>query len=165
MKQHAILSVTILLLAAVLVLPASAVSNAGFSYTVDQSNPMTIHFTDTSSGSGNWFWTFNDNGATSSEKNPSHTFSAEGEYRVSLAVSDSNYENEETVMKWITITRSGIYEEGGGPSPGGAQPTKDGGSSLPSLSFGDISIPSPIDLISEYIKLIKTMLSPSSYQK
>lgn len=145
-------------MAAAFAFPAAAVSNADFSYSVDASDPMTIHFTDKSSGAGNWFWTFNDGGAISNERNPTHTFSSEGEYRVTLVASDSDYGNEDTEMKWITITRSGVTEDNGGSLSGS------GGINLPSISLGGISIPKPFGLISEYIKLIKVMVILSNYQ-
>ena len=53
-----------LLLAAALALfafPEAAAISADISYTVDSSNPLTIHFTDKYTGNvGNWFWMFND---------------------------------------------------------------------------------------------------------
>lgn len=150
-----ILMCAVLLFAA----PVSAVT-ADFTYSVDALNPMTIHFTDTSTGgSGNWFWDFNDGGATSTSQNPSHTFNSEGEYRVSLAASDANYNGEDTEFKWITVTRSGVVEDGGG-SPGTSSTPSGGssGSSGGSFSLGGISIPNPIDLINEYLALIKKMI-------
>lgn len=52
------------------------------------SAPLTIPFTDLSTGSPtNWFWNFGD-GFTSIEQNPSHIYNAEGEFTVSLKVWD-----------------------------------------------------------------------------
>lgn len=172
MKTYIILCAT-LLAAAALVFPASAAITADFSYSVDSSNPLTIHFTDKSAGApGNWFWQFNDGGAVSSEQNPTHTFSGEGEYRVYFAATDSNYGNEATAMKYLTVTSSGITEDNGGTSSGGSNSggssggsPSGGGINFPSISFGGITIPNPFDLISEYIKLIKVMVVPSNYQK
>ncbi len=52
----------------------------------------TLGFTDLSTaGSGSitsWFWDFDDGGATSAAKNPTHTFSGPGTYTVSLTVTD-----------------------------------------------------------------------------
>ena len=54
--------------------------------------PQLIHFTDQSSGpyaSAAWLWNFGD-GATSTQANPSHTYTSNGVYTVSLIVWDVN---------------------------------------------------------------------------
>ncbi len=55
--------------------------------------PLPVSFTDLSTpGSGtitNWLWDFGD-GNTSTSQNPSHTYSASGNYTVSLSVTNSN---------------------------------------------------------------------------
>ncbi len=174
MKKSVIIC-AILLAAAALAFPASAAITADFSYSVDSSNPLTIHFTDKSAGNpSNWFWQFNDGGSVSTERNPTFTFSGEGEYRVSFTAQSSDYSEENTAMKWITVTRSGVTEDNGGSSSsggnsGGSSSGNAGGSSggvkLPELSFGGINIPNPVDLIGEYIKLIRVMIIPANYQK
>ena len=51
--------------------------------------PLTVQFTDTSTGSvTSWLWNFGD-GSTSSAKNPSHTYSGVGTYTVKLTVTNS----------------------------------------------------------------------------
>ena len=158
MKKSVIICAS-LLAAAALAFPASAAITADFSYSVDSSNPLTIHFTDKSAGNpSNWFWQFNDGGSVSTERNPTFTFSGEGEYRVSFTAQSSDYSEENTAMKWITVTRSGVTEDNGGSS-------SSGGVKLPELSFGGINIPNPVDLIGEYIKLIRVMIIPANYQK
>ena len=53
--------------------------------------PLIVSFTDRSTGNPTvWRWNFDDEGATSNEQNPVHTFSAEGTYTVNLTVSNSN---------------------------------------------------------------------------
>jgi len=48
--------------------------------------PLTVHFTDTSSGTPiAWLWTFGD-GNTSTDQNPTHTYTTPGNYTVSLEV-------------------------------------------------------------------------------
>ncbi|MDU9376393.1 hypothetical protein McpSp1_10070 [Methanocorpusculaceae archaeon Sp1] len=166
MKKYVILC-AILLTAAVFVFPASAAIIADFSYSVDSSNPMTIHFTDKSTGNpSTWFWSFGESGAFSSERNPTYTFSDEKEFRVALAASDGTSSNENTAMKWITITRSGIVEDNSGSSSssGSSSGGSSGGFSMPELSFGGITIPNPMDLIDEYIKLIRVMIIPANYK-
>ncbi len=61
---------------------------AGFSQSVASGRaPLTVQFTDQSVGSiTNWVWNFSD-GTTSTERNPSHTFSGVGTYNVFLTVS------------------------------------------------------------------------------
>ena len=158
MKKSVIIC-AILLAAAALAFPASAAITADFSYSVDSSNPLTIHFTDKSAGNpSNWFWQFNDGGSVSTDRNPTFTFSGEGEYRVSFTAQSSDYSEENTAMKWITVTRSGVTEDNGVSS-------SSGGVKLPELSFGGINIPNPVDLIGEYIKLIRVMIIPANYQK
>ena len=59
--------------------------------------PLSVNFTDTSSGTiSSWTWDFGD-GATSSSPNPTHTYTAPGVYSVLLYVSgpggfDARYE-------------------------------------------------------------------------
>lgn len=55
--------------------------------TVDVANDPTVSFTNISTGNGTWHWNFGD-GNTSTEENPSHTYSAEGIYIVSLTMTD-----------------------------------------------------------------------------
>jgi PKD repeat protein len=55
--------------------------------------PLTVQFTDTSTGSPtSWSWNFGD-GATSTAQNPSHTYSGAGSYSVTLTVSNANGSN------------------------------------------------------------------------
>ena len=64
--------------------------------------PLTVQFTDLSSGFGitSWVWDFGD-GNNSTERNPKHTYLKEGTYQVSLTVSNGSYEN--TAKKPIGI--------------------------------------------------------------
>jgi PKD repeat protein len=51
--------------------------------------PLTVQFTDTSTGGGvAWAWSFGD-GATSNEQNPTHTYTNPGTYRVKLVVANA----------------------------------------------------------------------------
>jgi len=63
-------------------------------FAVDETNgsaPLTIRFSDRSSvpGAVSWAWDFGD-GNTSSERNPSHTYNANGLYNVRLSVTGEN---------------------------------------------------------------------------
>jgi PKD repeat protein len=68
---------------------------AGFHYDPDQTDSSTMHFTDESSDDSKivaWSWTFGDPGSgsgnSSTEQNPSHTFTTTGDHTVSLVVTD-----------------------------------------------------------------------------
>ena len=64
--------------------------SANFSYASDQEDFRIVHFTDLSSEANTYSWDFG-GGATSDEKDPTHTFSAGvGTYPVTLIASDSN---------------------------------------------------------------------------
>jgi flagellin-like protein len=68
-------------------------------YVTDSSSgniPLTVHFTDNSSGVINvWQWDFGDGGKSASQ-NPSHTFTSTGTYTVKLTVSNSGGSNSTT---------------------------------------------------------------------
>lgn len=63
------------------------------SFTHVPSGPLGVAFTDTSTDDASgtvtsWAWDFDDGGATSTQQNPTHTFTASGTYNVSLTVTD-----------------------------------------------------------------------------
>ena len=63
---------------------------ADFNANVTSGNaPLSVQFTDLSQNAASSRWDFGD-GASSTEKNPTHTYSAEGTYNVNLKVSNSN---------------------------------------------------------------------------
>ncbi len=66
--------------------------------------PLTVNFTDQSSGvPTSWSWDFGD-GNTSTEQNPSHTYDAAGTYTVSLTASNSCGDDTQTKADYITVT-------------------------------------------------------------
>jgi PKD repeat protein len=66
--------------------------------------PLSVAFTDTSSGSPTaWSWSFGD-GATSTAQNPSHTYTTPGTYSVSLTVSNSSGTDTATQSNYIVVT-------------------------------------------------------------
>ncbi|MCM4161631.1 PKD domain-containing protein [Antarcticibacterium flavum] len=77
--------------------------NAGFTYSADLLN---VQFTDTSTDPDGsvvaWSWNFGD-GQTSTAQNPSHTFSAEGTYSVTLTVTDDTGDTGSTSQN-ITVS-------------------------------------------------------------
>ncbi|WP_342677302.1 PKD domain-containing protein [Methanofollis sp. UBA420] len=70
--------------------------------------PLTIGFTDLSTGSPTaWSWNFGD-GATSNEQHPTHTYTEAGTYTVSLTSSKTGSSDTETKTAYITVGTSFI---------------------------------------------------------
>ena len=71
---------------------------------VSGATPLTVDFTDTSTGGSvtSWMWNFGDN-TTSTLQNPSHTYSVVGVYTVSLTVSGPGGTNTITKVNHITV--------------------------------------------------------------
>ena len=70
--------------------------------------PLTVMFTDTSSGSPtSWSWTFGD-GGTSTAQNPSHVYAA-GIYTVSLTATNAYGSDGETKTNYITVVQAQDY--------------------------------------------------------
>ena len=68
--------------------------------------PLTVAFTDLSTGTPTgWRWTFGDTGAgnTSTLRNPSHTYTAPGNYSVNLTVSNAGGSNSLERAGYITV--------------------------------------------------------------
>ena len=69
--------------------------------------PLTVNFTDASTGSPtSWSWTFGD-GGTSTAQNPSRTYTAAGTYTVALTVANAAGNNTLTRTGYITVTAAG----------------------------------------------------------
>ena len=69
------------------------------------SMPLTVSFTDQSTGSPtSWKWTFGD-GNTSTEKNPVHTYNKSGRYTVTLTASNANGSNALTKSSYIVCLK------------------------------------------------------------
>ncbi|OQC68969.1 MAG: PKD domain protein [Euryarchaeota archaeon ADurb.Bin009] len=65
--------------------------------------PLTVRFTDASSGSPtSWAWDFGD-GNTSTDQNPEHTYTSTGTYTVKLIASHPYDSDEETKDDYITV--------------------------------------------------------------
>lgn len=68
------------------------------------SRGTTVQFTDQSTGDiDSWLWDFGD-GTTSTQQNPSHTYSDAGTYTISLTVSNAISEDTRKKEDYITIT-------------------------------------------------------------
>jgi PKD repeat protein len=82
------------------VVPIAAFMGSPTSGTV----PLTVTFTDQSTGSPtSWNWTFGD-GGTSTARNPSHTYSNAGTYTVSLTATNGCGSDSETKTSYITVS-------------------------------------------------------------
>ena len=82
-----------------------AVTNvvAGFSSTTNACSGIAVQFTDTSNFATSWNWNFGD-GGTSTAKNPTHVYSSNGTYQVSLTVTYGNCTDSETRPSYINVT-------------------------------------------------------------
>lgn len=70
--------------------------------------PFTVQFTDLTPGASEWLWDFGD-GGTSTLQNPSHTYTAEGGYSVSLTVTTAaGCSSTFTKPSYITIAPTSI---------------------------------------------------------
>jgi PKD repeat protein len=66
--------------------------------------PLTVSFTDLSTGDPtSWSWDFGDS-RTSTTQNPTHVYDTEGTYTVSLTVSNDSGEDTEVKTNYITVT-------------------------------------------------------------
>ena len=88
--------------------------------------PLTVSFTDASSGSPtSWSWTFGD-GGTSTEQSPAHVYNDPGIYTVTLTATNTYGADGETKSNYITVTTpypvAAFY---GDPTSGGAPLTVD----------------------------------------
>ncbi len=67
--------------------------------------PLTVRFTDESTGSPtSWSWNFGD-GQTSTSQNPTHTYSSSGTFTVSLTATNSAGSDSETKSSYISINK------------------------------------------------------------
>ncbi len=106
-----------------------------FSLNITSGNiPLTVQFNDTSTGSPtSWNWDFGD-GYTSTERNPTHTYSTAGNYSVSLTVSNANgIASKAATIDVLDESRSSDGSDNGGSSRDGSD---NGGSSSGGRSSG-----------------------------
>lgn len=73
--------------------------------------PITVQFTDTSTGSPtSWLWNFGD-GSTSTDQNPSHTFTSANTYDITLKVTNSGGSNSITKNKYIAALTQSVVPD------------------------------------------------------
>jgi PKD repeat protein len=66
--------------------------------------PLTVKFTDFSTGATSWEWDFDEDGAIdSTEQNPEYIYTEAGAYTVALTVSDGESSDTETKTDYITV--------------------------------------------------------------
>ncbi len=66
--------------------------------------PLTVQFTDTSTGAPtSWSWTFDD-GTTATDQHPAHTYTAAGTYTVALNVENPNGSDNKVKVTYISVT-------------------------------------------------------------
>lgn len=113
-----------------------------FSYTPNiGAAPLTVEFTDESTGSpDSWSWDFGD-GGTSTDQNPTHTYVTTGTYDVTLEVSNVDGSNIQTFLDIITVEDPALYPVVAFT----ASPTS--GSSPLTVNFTDQSLSAPGDPI------------------
>lgn len=97
--------------------------------------PLTVNFTDQSTGAVNsWSWSFGDN-TTSNVRNPSKIYNSPGTYTVSLTVGNGVTTNTLTKNNYITVTQSTVTAAFTGTPVSGNAPL--------TVSFTDQSTGSP----------------------
>src|SRR4030095_3534334 len=86
--------------------------------------PLTVNFSNTSTGSiTSYAWTFGD-GGTSTVASPSHTYAAAGSYTVSLTVTGPGGSNTQTRTNYVTVgTTPPVAQFAGTPTKGKAPQT------------------------------------------
>jgi PKD repeat protein len=99
--------------------------------------PLSVSFTDQSSGATSWSWNFGD-GGTSTAQNPSHTYTAAGTYTVTQTASNSCGSDQMVRNSYITVTtppcNAPVADFSGSPTAG----------NYPlSVNFTDLSTNSP----------------------
>jgi len=70
------------------------------------SSPLTVQFTDESTGATSWDWDFGDGSAHGTTQNPSHIYSVTGTYSVVLSINSG--ESSKTRTNYITVTSSTV---------------------------------------------------------
>jgi outer membrane protein assembly factor BamB len=78
--------------------------------TIFGTSPLIVQFTDLSSDAVSWSWDFDSDGTEdSTDQNPSYTYSAAGNYTVSLTVSNSAGSDTVTEFSYITVNNAILY--------------------------------------------------------
>ena len=104
----------------------SSFPSANFNSNITYGNPpLTVQFSDISTGASNsWNWDFGD-GSTSNEQNPVHTFFTAGRYNVKLSVGNADGTSSKThiITAQIDDDSGGSHKSSGGTG-GSPEPAK-----------------------------------------
>jgi PKD repeat protein len=77
-------------------------------------SPLSVNFTDGSTGTiDKWYWDFGD-GDISNERNPTHVYEAQGTYSVSLIVTGDSVSDTETMIDYVTVISPDAPDLSGG---------------------------------------------------
>jgi PKD repeat protein len=92
--------------------------DAGFSGNpISGDSPLTVSFTDESSGTyDSWYWDFGD-GSISTGQNPAHTYNLVGTYTVTLTIDGPEGSDSESKTNYITVTDPGTISAGFNATP------------------------------------------------
>jgi PKD repeat protein len=87
------------------------------------SAPLTVSFTDTSTGNPtSWSWDFGDPGSgsanTSTSQNPSHDYESDGTYTVALTATNANGSTTKTVTDLVVVGTAPVAAFSGSPTSG-----------------------------------------------
>ena len=87
--------------------PAPVLPGASFEGTPTSGTaPLTVQFNDLSSNATSWQWNFGDASTNSTEQSPSHIYSSEGTYTVTLTAVNANGTSTESKLNYITVSSS-----------------------------------------------------------
>lgn len=119
--------------------------------------PLSVTCNDKSSGTiMTRTWNFGDGSVASHETSTSHTYTSPGTYTITLTVSDGR--DTSTATKVITVTEAKKQET--------TTPEKEPKEPVdyePFFTIGDVEVPSPIDLIAEFVRLFQSMFDFDNY--
>lgn len=132
--------------------------------------PLAVKFTDTSSGAISWAWSIykTDTGSRTLQKemmdrNISYTFQNAGTYQVELIAKKGS--NTSSEVKTITVsakaTTAPTTKATTKATKATTAPTTT--ATTIALSADDSPVPNPMDIIEEFIRLLKVMLVPDNY--
>ena len=113
---------------------------AGFTATPASDNPQKISFAGTTAGNVTWEWDLGD-GTKTNEKSFTHIYKKAKDYTVTLTVYSGGL--SDTTSKTVTVAKG----------------SGDAGDDEPFLIIGDTEVPSPLDIIAEFIRLLLSLFN------
>ncbi|MCZ0860854.1 PKD domain-containing protein [Methanocorpusculum sp. MG] len=134
--------------------------------------PLEVKFTDKSTGPTSWKWTIykTDDGSRTLQKeltnqNITYTFDREGKYEVELAAIKGS--KSVTTYKEIIVSAKATTATTVATTKATTAPTTAATTSpivkTAALSDDDSPVPNPMDIIEEFLRLLKVMLVPENY--